>query len=163
MWGLVFHLYSYTTLIHAVVFVIFFSPIFQGYCSGIFMIKYWVVRILFRFVLDSANSKRNNAMHIAFSKTLGEWVKRFLLLKDLFPSWQILVYSLEYLPQTLRQKSNTCMSLCLVCKFGSSVTLFSNFLSLFDMSCGCPSLLVHHFAPWNSPILFISTEHIMVW
>jgi len=54
---------------------------------------------------------------------LGEWVKWFLLLNDRFPYTQ----KAEYLPQTLRQKSNTCMPLCLVYKFGSSVILFSNF------------------------------------
>ena len=95
------------------------------------------------------------AMHIMFSQTLGEWVKWFLLLNDLFLSWQISIYSSEYLQQTLRQKSNTCIPLCLVCKFGSSVTLFSNLffffiIKLFDVRFGFPSLLVHYFDPCRS-------------
>jgi hypothetical protein len=73
-------------------------------------------------------------LHNVFIQTLGEWVKQFLLLKDLFPACQMSFHPLEYLPQTFKQKSNTCVPLCLVCKFGSSVTLLSNsFVTFFHV------------------------------
>ena len=70
-------------------------------------------------------------LHDVFIQTLGELVKQILLHKDLFSARQISVYPLEYLPQTLKQKSNTCIPLCLVCKFVSSVTLLSNSFATF--------------------------------
>jgi hypothetical protein len=40
------------------------------------------------------------------------------------------VYPIKFLLQTLKQKSNTCTPICLICKFGASVTLLTrNFYS----------------------------------
>ena len=79
-------------------------------------------------IYDTHGPRRINIDKVS----LGEWVKWFLFLNNRFPSTQ----KAEYLPQTLRQKSNTCMPLCLVYKFGSSVILFSNFF-LFGRHLWC--------------------------
>ena len=118
----------------------FFFSIFQGYCSGIFIIKYLIsnkalVLSWFTYTKEVLSwflqIVREMTLHNVFIQTLGEWMNRILLLKDLFSAWQISVYPLEYLPQTLKQKSNTCIPLCLVCKFVSSVTLLSNSFATF--------------------------------
>ena len=103
-------------------------------------------------------------LHNVFIQTLGEWVKQFLLLKYLFPACQMSFHPLEYLPQTFKQKSNTCVPLCLVCKFGSSITLLSNsfvtffhvvWLSIFTLTPLCILNLPHFISlHWKS---------IMVW
>ncbi len=119
---------------HPVVCVLFFFSIFQGYCNSTFIIKYLSIKntlVLSWFLMILRESM---ALHNLFIQALGEWVKQFLLLKDLFPACQMSFHPLEYLPQTFKQKSNTCVPLCLVCKFGSSVTLLSNsFVTFFHV------------------------------
>ena len=118
--GLVVNLYSYTTLhlefapfyfftlkIHnglkmfCLNFVdppsslcsIFFFSIFQGYCSGIFIIKYLIsnkalVLSWFTYTKEVLSwflqIVREMTLHNVFIQTLGEWMKWILLLKNLF-------------------------------------------------------------------------------